>query len=161
MIREALRDGPVSVGVCGTDLPFLFYSSGIFDFPDCCDLQNHALLIVGYGRDPELQLDYWIAQNSWGRQWGENGFMRLLRSIALLILSRLTNNLYDFNRREEVFGDGVCGLTLNPSQAIGGYFINRDGSVIVGNGVSFYFLPLYRFLQYLQSNWKVNTVLPL
>lgn len=79
LIREALKDGPVSVGVCGTDVPFLFYSSGIFDYPECCDVQNHALLIVGYGHDEGLGLDYWIAQNSWGRQWGENGFMRILR----------------------------------------------------------------------------------
>jgi C1A family cysteine protease len=78
-IRLALEDGPVSVGVCGTDLPFLFYASGIFDFRECCRVQNHAMLIVGYGHDPDLGLDYWIAQNSWGEHWGENGFMRILR----------------------------------------------------------------------------------
>jgi C1A family cysteine protease len=46
---------------------------------DCCDTQNHALLLVGYGYDGITNLKYWIAQNSWGSQWGENGFMRILR----------------------------------------------------------------------------------
>lgn len=140
VIREALKDGPVSVGVCGTDSPFLFYSSGIFDYPDCCDSQNHALLIVGYGHDDGLGLDYWLAQNSWGKQWGEDGFMRLLRRDSDAVTS----------------GDsgGVCGLTLNPSQALGGYYVERDGSVIVGNGVSPYFLPFYRLFHYFESNWK-------
>ena len=41
--------GPVSVGVCGTDLRFMFYGGGIFNPDDCCTTLNHAMLIVGYG----------------------------------------------------------------------------------------------------------------
>lgn len=64
--------------------------------------------------------------------------------------------LLSFARRDLDYSEGVCGLALNPSQAIGGYFIGQDGSVVVGSGVSLYFLPLYRLLQYLQSHWKVS-----
>lgn len=76
---QALAFGPVSVGVCGTDAAFLYYSSGIFDDPDCCTTQNHAMLVIGYDTDEETGYDYWIVQNSWGMVWGEDGYMRLLR----------------------------------------------------------------------------------
>ena len=39
---------------------------------------NHAVTFVGYGTTPE-GIDYWLMKNSWGRDWGENGFFRILR----------------------------------------------------------------------------------
>jgi cathepsin L len=71
--------GPVATGICGTDQAFLYYQSGIFTKQDCCHELNHAVLIVGYGHDDKLDLDYWTIQNSWGTLWGENGFMRIAR----------------------------------------------------------------------------------
>ncbi len=62
-IMNALQSGPVSVGLCGTDKNFLYYSSGIYNDLNCCDTQNHAFLIVGYGYDNVLNAPYWIAQN--------------------------------------------------------------------------------------------------
>jgi hypothetical protein len=161
-IRVALEEGPVSIGLCGTDLPFLFYASGIFDYKDCCGIQNHAMLIVGYGRDESLGLDYWIAQNSWGVHWGEKGFMRILRNSdssgggglggAGFIPGLNNNNPMDSINN----GDGVCGLATNPSQALDGYFIRKDGVMVVGNGRLLYLVPFYRFYLWLLDNWKVT-----
>jgi hypothetical protein len=33
---------------------------------------NHQVALVGHKKG-----SYWIIQNSWGSDWGENGFMRL------------------------------------------------------------------------------------
>lgn len=57
---------------------FLFYTGGIFNESCSQPAQlNHALAIVGYGRDKEQ--DFWIARNSWGDDWGENGYIRIKR----------------------------------------------------------------------------------
>jgi len=57
------------------------YSSGVFDdstLTDHFDL-NHAVVLEGYGTDEETGEDYWLVRNSWGPQWGENGYIRLKR----------------------------------------------------------------------------------
>ena len=49
----------------------------------CSDLQttNHAVAIVGFGVDGMAKQckKYWIVKNSWGSEWGEQGFMRVCR----------------------------------------------------------------------------------
>jgi C1A family cysteine protease len=57
---------------------FVFYQNGIYDDPDCGQPMNHGMLLVGYGHDVEKNLDYWILKNSWGKSWGEEGYMRIV-----------------------------------------------------------------------------------
>ncbi|XP_038218408.1 pro-cathepsin H-like [Zerene cesonia] len=65
--------GPLSVGVHAGD-SMMMYSSGIYYEPNCNHRpQNHGVVAVGYGvRDGVL---YWIIKNSWGEQWGQDGYM--------------------------------------------------------------------------------------
>jgi len=54
---------------------FYRYDGGIYEHPGIeppSDI-NHEVIIVGYNDSQQ----YWICKNSWGKQWGENGFFRI------------------------------------------------------------------------------------
>jgi len=111
-IMKALAIQPVAVGVAGQKRSFLFYSGGVYD--DEIEggreggtvVLNHALVVVGYGRDEKTGLPYWRCKNSWGKEWGEGGYVRIRRREG----------------RSERRGDpGVCGMALAPSVPVGAY----------------------------------------
>ncbi|KAG9459259.1 hypothetical protein H6P81_003767 [Aristolochia fimbriata] len=76
-LLQAVAKQPVSVGLCGSERAFQLYSKGIFSGP-CSTSLDHAGLIVGYGS--ENGVHYWIMKNSWGKRWGMNGYVHLLRN---------------------------------------------------------------------------------
>eukprot|EP00439_Symbiodinium_sp_Y106_P050082 s5155_g6.t1 len=53
--------------------------NGIFDYCDKNAIIDHAVVLVGYGRDQQLGKKYWTILNSWGHGFGEKGMIRLLR----------------------------------------------------------------------------------
>ncbi|CAF4878910.1 unnamed protein product [Rotaria sp. Silwood1] len=59
---------------------FDHYASGIFDVPGCPAYRNlnHNPVVVGYGT--ENGVDYWKIKNSWGVDWGEDGYIKVKRS---------------------------------------------------------------------------------
>lgn len=73
-LAEAVAEGPVSVAVDA--LRFQLYSRGILK--GVCGAQlDHGVLVVGYG--VESGTKYWKVKNSWGKSWGESGYIRLLK----------------------------------------------------------------------------------
>merc|ERR1712142_798301 len=91
-MREALvRRGPIAVSFqVYSDL--VHYQGGVYHHVptkfddqiigggfDPFELTNHVVLIVGYGTEPGTNQPYWIVKNSWGEEWGENGFFRIRR----------------------------------------------------------------------------------
>lgn len=73
--------GPVSVLINASPKSFHEYKGGVYDDPSCYgDKLSHAVLVVGYDRDPLSGKDYWIVKNSWGPQWGANGYIYMARN---------------------------------------------------------------------------------
>ncbi|MBN3317164.1 CATL1 protein, partial [Atractosteus spatula] len=88
--ERALRDavafiGPISVALDAGRRTFQFYRSGIYYDIKCSKTINHAVLAVGYGVSffksaHRCPTKFWILKNSWGRQWGDKGYIRLARN---------------------------------------------------------------------------------
>jgi len=80
--------GPLAIAINAS--LFQDYTSGIMDesAADCDPTQlDHGVVIVGYGAEGDSP--YWIIKNSWGSNWGENGYIRVAR------------------------GDGTCGVNTH------------------------------------------------
>ena len=54
---------------------FMYYTSGIYSHKSGSLMGEHTVEIVGWGQEDSV--DYWIAKNSWGDTWGEDGFFRI------------------------------------------------------------------------------------
>jgi len=76
-MKAAVAKQPVCVSIA-TSPTFRLYKEGILPPGQCGDKLNHGVLIVGYGE--ENGVTYWNVKNSWGKKWGEEGFVRLQRS---------------------------------------------------------------------------------
>lgn len=98
-LRQALSMNPVSVAVEADSAVFQMYKSGVLDDTACGSQLNHGVLAVGYTQD------YWIVKNSWGPDWGDNGYIKIAY-------------------REK--GSGICGINLLPSYPV---FRNKELTV--------------------------------
>ncbi|XP_028827517.1 cathepsin L1-like [Denticeps clupeoides] len=71
--------GPVSVAIDVNHDSFMSYQSGIYDEPACSSTDlDHAVLVVGYGTEDNQ--DFWLVKNSWGTEWGDQGYIKMSRN---------------------------------------------------------------------------------
>eukprot|EP01123_Difflugia_compressa_P011959 TRINITY_DN4956_c0_g1_i1.p1 TRINITY_DN4956_c0_g1~~TRINITY_DN4956_c0_g1_i1.p1 ORF type:complete len:366 (-),score=82.89 TRINITY_DN4956_c0_g1_i1:61-1158(-) len=94
LLQHIATVGPLAISVDAST--WGAYESGVYNgcnqtHPDL----DHAVQLVGYGSDATLG-DYWLVRNSWSPAWGEDGYIRLLR----------TSNF-------------TCGVDLTPSDGDG------------------------------------------
>ncbi|HSJ58613.1 MAG TPA: C1 family peptidase [Anaerolineae bacterium] len=70
-IKQAIYDhGPVSAAVC-VNTDFQLYNGGVFNPTTRCRSINHAIVLVGW----DDSRGAWRLRNSWGPEWGEDGYM--------------------------------------------------------------------------------------
>lgn len=67
-LQQAILTGPVAVAMHVYD-DFQHYQAGIYEHAGS-DGVNHAVLLVGWDDEREA----WILRNSWGLDWGEQGY---------------------------------------------------------------------------------------
>jgi len=78
--KEILKHGPV-VAQMTIFTDFLTYKEGIYHRSEDAFKFNgqHVVKIVGWDRQGDGN-EYWIVENSWGADWGENGYFKVLAS---------------------------------------------------------------------------------
>jgi KDEL-tailed cysteine endopeptidase len=77
-LKAAVSQQPVSIAIEADTMYFQSYKSGVLDSAKCGTNLDHGVLIVGYGEENGLK--YWLVKNSWSTTWGDNGYVKILRS---------------------------------------------------------------------------------
>jgi len=93
-LQNAVHLTPVSVAVEADQ--WQFYSSGVLT-TDCGTNLDHGVLLVGWGVDSN-NVSYWKVKNSWGTEWGDDGYILLQRGVA--------------------DSQGQCGVAMQPSYPV-------------------------------------------
>lgn len=75
-LYNALKQQPISVAI---DIQSVYrYKDGIITKEQCNYQQlNHGSLLTGYKVDPDTKTPYWEVKNSWGTDWGVEGYMKI------------------------------------------------------------------------------------
>jgi len=96
-LKTALVSQPVSVLIEADQDVFQFYSSGVIK-TGCGANLDHAVLAVGYQKVGLLEA--FIVKNSWGTEWGDEGYVYI-------------SSIGTFNNHQ-----GMCGILAQPLIAV-------------------------------------------
>jgi len=95
-LMTAIAQQPVSVAIEADQDSFQLYSGGVMT-KACGTNLDHGVLAVGYGTLGGQ--DYWLVKNSWGTDWGMNGYILL-------------------GRGAQYGASGQCGIQMDPSYPV-------------------------------------------
>merc|ERR1711869_162174 len=80
-MKLAVSKQPVSIAIDAANQDFMMYTSGVLSSAYCGTMLDHGVLVVGWGveesSDGKPAEEYWIVKNSWGGEWGEDGYVRM------------------------------------------------------------------------------------
>lgn len=91
---------PMAISIQADQDIFHAYTGGVIDSTECGYATDHAVVVTGYGKDSDSGLEYWLVRNSWGEDWGEDGYARIA----------ITNSPVDSDGNLL----GICGIGRRP-----------------------------------------------
>jgi len=83
IMNEIRQRGPVQATM-KVHHDFFMYRNGIYRYSGLGETKQagyHSVRIVGWGEEDYRHINskYWVVANSWGQEWGENGYFRIAR----------------------------------------------------------------------------------
>jgi len=80
MMKEIKARGPISCRQAVTKEFLKYKGTGIFKDTTGDTQPRHATSLLGWGKAVD-GTKYWVARNSWGTYWGENGFFKIAKGV--------------------------------------------------------------------------------
>ena len=77
MMKAIYARGPITCTIAVPD-DLLDYKGGVYRDTTGTHSLDHSISVAGWGETEDGE-KYWIARNSWGTFWGENGWFRIVR----------------------------------------------------------------------------------
>ncbi|KAL0919811.1 hypothetical protein M5K25_011932 [Dendrobium thyrsiflorum] len=77
IMAEVYQNGPVEVAFTVYE-DFAHYKSGVYRHIIGDVLGGHAVKLIGWGTSEQGE-DYWLLANQWNRNWGDDGYFKILR----------------------------------------------------------------------------------
>ncbi|XP_059147863.1 procathepsin L-like [Physella acuta] len=98
-MMKVIHTTPIAAYINAGQVSFQMYTGGIYSDPNCSpSMLDHAVQIIGYGT--EGGVDYWIIKNSWGSNWGQKGYMNIVRGKNMCGIA--TYAFYPVNTETEI-----------------------------------------------------------
>ena len=139
IIDQLTTYGPVTSSIALYEDFYNLYNSKIIYKYDgkSKSVGGHAVVIIGYGYEKETDQFFWIIQNSWGEEFGNNGFAKIEFAQIHIEMVGFSNPYIKYNNTEskeisinfnEI--DEYCRLKFTASSEIDSsfemYFKNKD-----------------------------------
>ncbi|KAG0472128.1 hypothetical protein HPP92_016674 [Vanilla planifolia] len=77
IMAEVSENGPVEVSFTVFE-DFAHYKSGVYKHIAGDIMGGHAVKLIGWGTSEQGE-DYWLLANQWNRDWGDDGYFKILR----------------------------------------------------------------------------------
>jgi len=150
MLTAVENGGPIAISI-STPSCFQYYSSGILTESDCdcyggSSSIDHAVVVVGYGTDSSSGIQYWQVQNSWGANWGLQGYVLLQRGVSpegmcgLLTDAKYPNTVLPATECESPTAPSYCSpsaqvlyTNTNATSANTGQCVQNAGGIYTGS----------------------------
>ena len=76
-LQKSVATKPTILGMDAQNLAFLFYRSGIISTTSMCNMGKTTHVVAAVGYDTTGDMPYWLIKNSFGPDWGEDGYFKV------------------------------------------------------------------------------------
>jgi len=139
-MMNAIAEGKSLYVSMGVYQNFMQPFTGIYDRIQGEKMGGHAMVALGYGQT-QTRKRYWWIQNSWGPQWGEKGYCKILRGENLADIEKQAMHISGWPEGFEPPNRSV-GQKLSTALAGAGIPIDSKAAGAAGIGGLFVLLGL-------------------